>query len=280
MAREPVDRKRGFTLIELLVVIAIIALLLTVLLPVCSRARENAKQVYCKNNLRGIWTGVLTYSTEYRDRLPFLESINVQTADPNTGPHADPFDERYRTTICVVLLRYIDPGIWRCPSAIAGFPNSAGAIGWKMTYGLSIFDPFSAVGSVRPYDSTGGQGPGGAPQLSNYWPFDGRPLRLLDGRRYTHSGLNQNDRGRWDVRFPIVYDLIDDESPIQNGGFVYPHFGRLDRRNDLENARDTFEQNTLSSGGGYRSARFELHADGDRTSMFLSRDYRQHLPGY
>ena len=41
-----------FTLIELMLVISIIAILLTILLPSLSRARERAKFSVCKNNLK------------------------------------------------------------------------------------------------------------------------------------------------------------------------------------------------------------------------------------
>lgn len=274
----PLRRRHAFTLVELLVVIAIIGVLISLLLPACSWAREQSKQVYCRNNLRGIWTGILTYALEGRDRVPFMEDVNLPSADPRTGPDADPFDERFPTTVGVVMSRYVEPRGWVCPSAVAGFPRSAGAASWKLTY---VFSAAGAIGEGVPYDATHRNGPGGDPALTNYVHFDGRPLRLIDGRRYVRFGpaVNENARGRWNVRREIIADAWADEAPFpQTGGFVYAHRAALQKRNDLENAREQFERNCNSAGA--RTGGHELHADGDRIDIFMTRHWGQHLPGY
>jgi prepilin-type N-terminal cleavage/methylation domain-containing protein len=54
-------RKKGFTLVELLVVIAIIALLMGMLLPALSRARDQAYTIVCRNNLKNLALGWMMY---------------------------------------------------------------------------------------------------------------------------------------------------------------------------------------------------------------------------
>jgi len=67
-----VKRKRvfGFTLIELLVVVAIIALLISILLPSLSRARELSKRVVCSSNLSGLGKSCKIYANDNEELWP------------------------------------------------------------------------------------------------------------------------------------------------------------------------------------------------------------------
>jgi prepilin-type N-terminal cleavage/methylation domain-containing protein len=63
-------RRLGFTLVELLVVIGIIAVLIGLLMPALSRARDSAKQVNCSSNLRQLYLGFVMYGNDNRQWLP------------------------------------------------------------------------------------------------------------------------------------------------------------------------------------------------------------------
>jgi prepilin-type N-terminal cleavage/methylation domain-containing protein/prepilin-type processing-associated H-X9-DG protein len=61
---------RAFTLTELLVVIGVIALLIGILLPTLSKARESSRKAACLANLRSIGQALHNYTTVYPDKLP------------------------------------------------------------------------------------------------------------------------------------------------------------------------------------------------------------------
>jgi len=63
----PASRRRAFTLIELLVVISIIALLVAILLPALSKARQSATMLNCQVTLRQLFLGHTSYTLDNRD---------------------------------------------------------------------------------------------------------------------------------------------------------------------------------------------------------------------
>jgi len=62
-------KQKAFTLIELLVVIAIIAVLMAILMPSLRRAREQARSINCRANVRSLVTAWLMYKDANDDRL-------------------------------------------------------------------------------------------------------------------------------------------------------------------------------------------------------------------
>lgn len=57
-------RQSGFTLIELLVVVSVIVLLVAILIPALSRARDQARVVKCVTNYKALVTGEFVYAAE------------------------------------------------------------------------------------------------------------------------------------------------------------------------------------------------------------------------
>jgi len=71
---------KHFTLIELLIVVAILAILIAMLLPSLSKAREQVRKVQCLNNMRHIFLYCFQYCDEFDNS--FIASLENGTDPP------------------------------------------------------------------------------------------------------------------------------------------------------------------------------------------------------
>jgi prepilin-type N-terminal cleavage/methylation domain-containing protein/prepilin-type processing-associated H-X9-DG protein len=106
-------QRRAFTLIELLVVVAIISLLVSILLPSLSAARENARRLKCSTNLRSIGQASQIYLI-----------LTGYFVHPQLFPQQLSEGEFYFDTMAVKLRgeKTIGVGeqsaVWDCPNAV------------------------------------------------------------------------------------------------------------------------------------------------------------------
>ena len=74
---------RAFTIIELLVVVSIIALLIGILLPAITKARDQAKLSISQTNMRNLATAHSTYAADWNDRQFTLIDDNMSRYGSN-----------------------------------------------------------------------------------------------------------------------------------------------------------------------------------------------------
>ena len=117
--RMPMKKTKAFTLIELLVVIAIIALLLSIAMPSLKKAKEKAREVICKSNLREVGRAILLYlDNNDNSTYNFPNWWNGNSffwIDPLTGDYFDPLHANAYWGLA--YKNYADnPKVFGCPS--------------------------------------------------------------------------------------------------------------------------------------------------------------------
>ena len=123
------SRSRGFTLIELLVVVAIIALLISIILPSLTQAREQAKQTLCLANQRSLAQAFVQYANENKDAIVSAYTDNAECwvdwpmspagvrLNANVLRYQVTTDAEIRGIMNGALYRYIlDLNVYHCPS--------------------------------------------------------------------------------------------------------------------------------------------------------------------
>lgn len=98
--------RTAFTLIELLVVIAIIGILVYMLMPAVNAARESARTLQCKNNMRQVALGIINYEGTH-GRLP---TAGICRRNPDASPVFGDFNPRSGRMIswAVLILPFLE----------------------------------------------------------------------------------------------------------------------------------------------------------------------------
>lgn len=84
-------RREGFTLVELLVVIGVISVLIAILLPALTKARQRATEIQCLSNLRQLGLATFIYANENRGYYPYSLGDMIQAKYATSGGDAATF---------------------------------------------------------------------------------------------------------------------------------------------------------------------------------------------
>ena len=132
--------RRGFTLIEMLLVVAILSLLIAVLLPTLTQAREQVNRSLCATRLHQLATASVSYSNDHQRRLP--TGIRGDGAEHLPWISADLFDilQKYssvaKPSSQYVMGAAMSDAMLECPNFAAAGPGyyNPSAKGWVLGY--------------------------------------------------------------------------------------------------------------------------------------------------
>jgi prepilin-type N-terminal cleavage/methylation domain-containing protein/prepilin-type processing-associated H-X9-DG protein len=131
-----VRQKKAFTLIELLVVISIIALLLSILMPGLQKAKESAKGIVCRSNLKQWGVCYYLYSQDYNGKLPEFDPATYRiTYVESLRPY---YGDINKMRTCPTAAK-VDPSLEVTPGNPSYFGSTLKA--WKLDTTVHWSDP-------------------------------------------------------------------------------------------------------------------------------------------
>ncbi len=119
----------AFTLVELLTVIAIIGILTTIIIPVAGRAREAARNVQCKSNLRQLGEAFFLWAHDNKDYYPPTHSKNTSIDKGLYGQWTNLIAQYVPTKWLDESWGKTTTGVYMCPTAKARGLDYAAAYG-------------------------------------------------------------------------------------------------------------------------------------------------------
>lgn len=199
-------RARGFTLIELLVVVAIIAVLVAILLPGLSRARDQARGISCRSNMKQLMTGMFLYVGSHKvlpgtHALFFMQGLFGEMWPRPSGVTWDGARDRLQGlnyTAAYKQPHHLDPdfvadvprkgtlfpfvnqeAVYVCPSDKPGPPadtDLGGGGNGRLSYSLNAYIGYKAPENLHSFRYVG-------PSLDNLLPGRRQKVSYAAGQR-------------------------------------------------------------------------------------------------
>jgi prepilin-type N-terminal cleavage/methylation domain-containing protein len=262
------SKQKGFTLIELLVVIAIIALLLSIILPSLSKAKDYARRVVCASNQRQCGMAARIYSEENNGVFPLQALTNWA------------WDVSYWTTD-LILNSGADPDVFYCP---ANRTMSADDMRFWRYSEMAALAPAMSISVPEPQDE--------ATRKSRYrvsgffWIFESyRVQQSPPNYRIDLTGLPAKE---WlyrmhDLRNPSSAEMLTDAVLRQNNSYseikggLWNGWGEVNSSNHVDRSGDLAGANVIFADGhgDWRRPEDLLNPDGTDRVRLISGDVEQ-----